>query len=84
DTNYEEPLSQDEDDQDVSELTGNSTIGYMEFEYEESDEEESTQGYVSGESYAFFTHSKGKEAKITAEKQKEKAVETPPPTIAKR
>ncbi|KAH9304538.1 hypothetical protein KI387_008942, partial [Taxus chinensis] len=41
---YEEPSSQGEDDQDVGEPTGDSTIGYMEFEDEESDEEEGTQG----------------------------------------
>ncbi|KAH9306659.1 hypothetical protein KI387_011063, partial [Taxus chinensis] len=38
--NYEEPSSQGEDDQDVGEPTGDSTIGYMEFDEEESDEEE--------------------------------------------
>ncbi|KAH9326639.1 hypothetical protein KI387_006817, partial [Taxus chinensis] len=54
---YEEPLSQGEDDQDVSELTGDSTIGYMEFDEEESNEEEGTQGYASGKSYAVFTRS---------------------------
>ncbi|KAH9316645.1 hypothetical protein KI387_025272, partial [Taxus chinensis] len=84
DPNYEEPLSQGEDDKDVGEPTDDSTIGYMEFEDEESDEEEGTQGYVSGQSYIVFTHSQGKEAKVVAEKQKEKAVVTPPPTIAKR
>ncbi|KAH9327484.1 hypothetical protein KI387_007662, partial [Taxus chinensis] len=45
--NYEEPSSPGEDDQDVSEPTGDSTIGYMEFDEEESDEEEGTQGYAS-------------------------------------
>ncbi|KAH9293815.1 hypothetical protein KI387_040981, partial [Taxus chinensis] len=72
--NYEEPSSQGEDDQDVSEPTGDSTIGYMEFEDEESDEEEGTQGYASGKSYTVFTHSQGKEAKVAVIKQKEKAV----------
>ncbi|KAH9312214.1 hypothetical protein KI387_027249, partial [Taxus chinensis] len=49
--NYEEPSSPDEDDQDVGEPTDDSTIGYMEFDEEESDEEEDTQGYASGQSY---------------------------------
>ncbi|KAH9302872.1 hypothetical protein KI387_014455, partial [Taxus chinensis] len=42
---YEEPSSQGKDDQDVGEPTDDSTIGYMEFEEEEFDEEEGTQGY---------------------------------------
>ncbi|KAH9317571.1 hypothetical protein KI387_019340, partial [Taxus chinensis] len=42
--NYEEPSSSGEDDQDVGEPTDNSTIGYMEFDEEEYDEEEGTQG----------------------------------------
>ncbi|KAH9295830.1 hypothetical protein KI387_039418, partial [Taxus chinensis] len=42
--NYEEPSSPGEDDQDVGEPTGDSTIGYMEFDEGESDEEEGTQG----------------------------------------
>ncbi|KAH9324249.1 hypothetical protein KI387_004427, partial [Taxus chinensis] len=45
DPNCEEPSSQGEDDQDIGESIGNSTIGYMEFEDEEFDEEEGTQGY---------------------------------------
>ncbi|KAH9300472.1 hypothetical protein KI387_012055, partial [Taxus chinensis] len=81
---YEEPSSQGEDDQDVGEPTGNSTIGYMEFEDEESDEEEGTQGYASGQSYVVFTHSQGKEAEVAARIQKEKTVLNTPPTIAKR
>ncbi|KAH9317135.1 hypothetical protein KI387_018904, partial [Taxus chinensis] len=58
--NYEEPSSQGKYDQDVGELTDNSTIGFMEFDEEESDEEEGTQGYASGQSYAIFTRSQGK------------------------
>ncbi|KAH9328341.1 hypothetical protein KI387_000449, partial [Taxus chinensis] len=71
---YEEPSSQGEDDQDVGEPTGDSTIGYMEFDEDESDEEESTQGYASGQSYAVFTRSQGKEAEVAAHVQKEKVV----------
>ncbi|KAH9324363.1 hypothetical protein KI387_004541, partial [Taxus chinensis] len=55
--NYEEPSSPGEYDQDVGEPTGDFTIGYMEFDEGESDEEEGTQGYASGKSYAVFTRS---------------------------
>ncbi|KAH9312924.1 hypothetical protein KI387_027959, partial [Taxus chinensis] len=82
--NYEEPSSQDKDDQDVSEPTGDSTIGYMEFDEEESDEEEGTQGYVSRQSYVVFTRSQGKEAEVAANMQKEKTALSTHPTIAKR
>ncbi|KAH9324423.1 hypothetical protein KI387_004601, partial [Taxus chinensis] len=81
---YEESSPQDEDDQDVGEPTGDSTIGYMEFDEDESDEEESTQGYASRQSYAVFTRSQGKEAEVAAHVQKEKVVSNVPPTIAKR
>ncbi|KAH9300949.1 hypothetical protein KI387_012532, partial [Taxus chinensis] len=60
-----------EDDQDVGEPTDNSTIGYMEFEEEESDEEEGTQWYASGQSYTIFTRSQGKEEKVVIKKLKE-------------
>ncbi|KAH9327578.1 hypothetical protein KI387_007756, partial [Taxus chinensis] len=56
----------------------------MEFEDEESDEEEGTQGYASGQSYVVFTRSQGKESEVAARIQKEKAVSNTPPTIAKR
>ncbi|KAH9324208.1 hypothetical protein KI387_004386, partial [Taxus chinensis] len=56
----------------------------MEFDEEEFDEEEGTQGYASGQSYAVFTRSQGKEAEVTTHVQKEKAVSNAPPTIAKR
>ncbi|KAH9287647.1 hypothetical protein KI387_031764, partial [Taxus chinensis] len=81
---YEESSPQDEDDQDVGEPTGDSTIGYMEFDEDESDEEKSTQGYASGKSYAVFTRSQGKEAEVAAHVQKEKVVSNVPPTIARR
>ncbi|KAH9310323.1 hypothetical protein KI387_044728, partial [Taxus chinensis] len=81
---YEEPSSQGEDDQDVGEPTGDSTIGYMEFDEDESNEEESTQGYASGQSYAVFTRSQGKEAEVAAHVQKKKVVSNVPPTIVKR
>ncbi|KAH9309264.1 hypothetical protein KI387_037175, partial [Taxus chinensis] len=81
---YGEPSSQGEDDQDVSEPTGDSTIGYMEFDEEESDEEEGTQGYASEQSYAVFTYSQGKEPEVATHVQQEKAVSNTPPVIAKR
>ncbi|KAH9306781.1 hypothetical protein KI387_011185, partial [Taxus chinensis] len=56
----------------------------MEFDEEESDEEEGTQGYASGQSYAVFTRSQGKEAEVAAHVQKEKAMSNAPLIIAKR
>ncbi|KAH9306934.1 hypothetical protein KI387_011338, partial [Taxus chinensis] len=56
----------------------------MEFDEEESDEEEGTQGYASGQSYAVFTGVQGKEVEVAAHVQQEKAVSNVPPIIAKR
>ncbi|KAH9297043.1 hypothetical protein KI387_028725, partial [Taxus chinensis] len=56
----------------------------MEFDEEESDEEEGTQGYASGQSYVVFTHLQGKEEEVATKTQKEKVVSNTPPTIAKR
>ncbi|KAH9294096.1 hypothetical protein KI387_040699, partial [Taxus chinensis] len=56
----------------------------MEFDEEESDEEEGTQGYASRHLYAVFTHSQGKEAEVAAHVQQEKAVSNAPSIIAKR
>ncbi|KAH9300894.1 hypothetical protein KI387_012477, partial [Taxus chinensis] len=72
------------DDQDVGEPTDDSKIGYMEFEDEEFDEEEGTQGYASRQSYAIFTRSQGKEAGVAARTQKERVESNTPQTIAKR
>ncbi|KAH9316658.1 hypothetical protein KI387_025285, partial [Taxus chinensis] len=56
----------------------------MEFEDEESDEEEGTQRYASRQLYVVFTRSQGKEAEVATRIQKEKAVSNTPPTITKR